>query len=139
MSNNEIHLRAHHLLCSVLFEGKGYSRTFTENMTAIVEKLKEPDCVIMLQKEKDLICTDCPNLQEDESCGLDKGIHNLDRSVLEFFELSSEVSLSAREVFQKIEADMTQEFFDKCCDDCRWKKMGICNYPKYMKNIKEFC
>ena len=31
------------------------------------------------------------------------------------------------EVFQKIEADMTQEFFDKCCDDCRWKKMGICS------------
>lgn len=139
MSNNEIHLRAHHLLCSVLFEGKGYSRTFTENMTAIVEKLKEPDCVIMLQKEKDLICTDCPNLQEDESCGLDKGIHNLDQAVLDFFQLTTKDRLYSKEIFQKIDGTMTEEFFNLCCGDCRWKKIGICSYPKYMKNIKEFC
>ena len=36
-----MNLRVHHLLCAPLYVGKGYSEKFTENMDAIVARLKE--------------------------------------------------------------------------------------------------
>ena len=36
--------RGHHIVCTSLYEGKGYSGAFCENMTAVVERLrKDPD------------------------------------------------------------------------------------------------
>lgn len=131
-------LRAHHLLCSVLFEGKGYSETFTKNMTQIVEQLRSPECAFVLQKKQDIICTDCPNLQADGSCGLDAGIHDLDQTVLDFFGLTTEKSVNSKEVFHIIKEKITPEFFETCCGDCRWKKMGICSYEKYRENLNHF-
>lgn len=138
MENEIIELRAHHLLCSVLFEGKGYSETFTENMTHIVNRILEKDKFLYLKKSRDIICVDCPNLKEDGGCMLDEKIPDLDGRVLTFFDLPVEEKISSVEVFEKISNMITPDFFAECCDECRWKKMGICNYEKYIKNINRF-
>ncbi len=39
MSNNVIKLRPHHLLCILTYVGEGYSKTFTDNFDAIVDKI----------------------------------------------------------------------------------------------------
>ena len=33
--------RGHHIVCTSLYEGKGYSGAFCENMTAVVERLRK--------------------------------------------------------------------------------------------------
>ena len=137
-SKKVIDLRAHHLLCSVLFEGKGYSETFTANMTAIVDALLEKQNLVKLRTSRDVICNDCPNLKSDGGCMLDDKIPDLDKTVLDFFDIPVSSEISSVEVFQKISKKITPEFFAYCCDECRWKKMGICTYDKYVANLKNF-
>ena len=49
--------RGHHIVCTSLYEGKGYSGAFCENMTAVVERLrKDPDEELLLVAEPDMIC-----------------------------------------------------------------------------------
>ena len=47
--------RGHHIVCTSLYEGKGYSGAFCENMTAVVERLrKDPDEELFLVAEPDM-------------------------------------------------------------------------------------
>ena len=138
LGKEEINLRAHHLLCTVLFEGKGYSDGFTDNMTSIVNLLLEKDNYIILKKSKDIICGDCPNLKCDGGCLLDDKIPDLDGLVLNFFELKPGEKYLSKDVYKKISDTITPDFFELCCDECRWKKMGICSYEKYKNNISRF-
>ena len=60
--------RGHHIVCTSLYEGKGYSGAFCENMTAVVERLrKDPDEELLLVAEPDMICANCPNRTENSS------------------------------------------------------------------------
>ena len=69
-------LRVHHLLCSALYAGKGYSEEFCENMQKVVRRLwgepgrKGIEEELKLIAEPDEICTACPNLS-DNGCELD--------------------------------------------------------------------
>lgn len=133
-----IELRAHHLLCTVLFEGKGYSDTFTENMTDIVDQILEKNNYLQLKKSRDIICTDCPNLKSDGACELDDKIPDLDKKIIDNFKLSVDEKIKSTEAFKIIKENITPEFFSECCDECRWKKMGICSFDGYIKNIDRF-
>ena len=69
--------RGHHIVCTSLYEGKGYSGAFCENMTAVVERLrKDPDEELLLVAEPDMICANCPNRTETNEC-----VHNHNRVV----------------------------------------------------------
>lgn len=69
--------RGHHIVCTSLYEGKGYSGAFCENMTAVVERLrKDPDEELLLVAEPDMICANCPNRTEMNEC-----VHNHNRVV----------------------------------------------------------
>ena len=54
--------RVHHILCTVLYRGEGYSGTFCDNMTQKVRELKaDPEEPLMLVTDPDMICARCPN------------------------------------------------------------------------------
>ena len=63
--------RRHHFLCSLGFEGKGYSDAFTANMAAIVQgRLRAPGgaaTLIGVTATADAICAPCPKRQ-DSGC-----------------------------------------------------------------------
>ena len=49
--------RVHHILCTVLYRGEGYSGTFCDNMTQKVRELKaDPEEPLMLVTDPDMIC-----------------------------------------------------------------------------------
>ena len=65
--------RVHHILCTVLYRGEGYSGTFCDNMTQKVRELKaDQEEPLMLVTDPDMICTRCPNRTPDDTCVDDK-------------------------------------------------------------------
>ena len=137
-----IELRAHHLLCTVLYQGKGYSEQFVHNMDNVVDALKNGHNQIKVVTRPDIICSECPNAMEDGSCALDgekvnesadaKSIASLDENVFTFFELEPEKIYEVSEIFTIVQSKITPEFFNLCCGECRWHKMGLCDFEDYM-------
>ena len=53
--------RVHHIMCTNLYQGYGYSGAFCENMTEMVTWLKSnPDEKLLLVTDPDEICKKCP-------------------------------------------------------------------------------
>lgn len=52
---SECKIRFHHGLCIGFFEGKGYSREFTENMTDVIEFLNRENPVTEITLKSDMI------------------------------------------------------------------------------------
>lgn len=79
-----IELRGHHLLCTSLFQGSGYSEEFVKRMTEVVEKCI-PDEEIRLITGMDHVCEKCPNKQEDNTCRLgNRDVLMKDEKTLEY-------------------------------------------------------
>ena len=79
-----IELRGHHLLCTSLFQGSGYSEEFVKRMTEVVEKCI-PNEEIRLITGMDHVCEKCPNKQEDNTCRLgNRDVLMKDEKTLEY-------------------------------------------------------
>ena len=57
-------LRFHHLLCLPLFEGKGYSDSFSANMAMIKGRVESTEEEITFICDFDSVCENCPNKSE---------------------------------------------------------------------------
>lgn len=136
-----LELRAHHLLCSILFQGSGYSEKFVLNMTEVVELLKRPDTEVFLKASPDAVCSACPNALSDGRCALDdnrKDIRDLDHMVLEKMHLDSGCGYHSSELIMRLKEGMTSSFFESCCNACRWYRQGFCSYEAYMSGLDRF-
>ena len=114
-------LRAHHLLCLKGFQGYGYDEKFTQNMTGINSKRKQPQTTVLLTDSDDDICKSCPNLVDgvcrDESHN--ENIVRMDREVLK--RLDFEKEYDSIELFDKIdEIFNSKESVSKICFNCLW-------------------
>ena len=82
MAHDPVTFRPHHFLCSLGFQGKGYSDAFTANMSGIViDRLRAPggdDTVIEVTGATDDICAPCPK-RRDTLCTEQDKIAALDR------------------------------------------------------------
>lgn len=122
-----IHLRPHHGMCLAYFEGKGYSKDFTENMRKMLECL-EKDAVVKLLAEGDNICCACPNLQNGV-CISAELVKSYDNKVLQICDLKAGEQISFREF-----ADCVQEKIlasgkrAEICGGCQWN--SICSSKK---------
>lgn len=137
----EHRFRVHHILCTALYGGEGYSGEFCENMTAEVERLKkEPDRLLVLVTGSDNICAGCPNLRGSEGCAQD-GNHVAvkDRLLLEQLGLSEGCRYSYRQLCHYALHAVTEEMFEESCSRCLWYGKGLCSYKKLMKQLKSLC
>lgn len=140
-----INLRAHHLLCTVLYKGAGYSKDFTENMDGIVKALREGS-LIKLRCTQDIICSECPNALNDGRCALDKKeaeykeIKTLDSKVVEYFGLEDNLTemCQSEKIFASVKNRINKEVFDEFCGNCRWYKAGYCSYEEYTDRVDLF-
>lgn len=133
-----IELRAHHLLCSILYEGKGYNDEFVENMNKVVSQLKRGGMVKIIKKP-DSICVECPNAKSDGGCALEKDskeIKDLDQFILDSFGIKENEEADSFHFYSQIAENITEEIFNKSCGECRWKKAGLCSYNKYIEELK---
>lgn len=73
-------LRAHHGLCLLYFNGKGYSDEFVKNMFDVKHKL-DTNPLVYITSKTDIICRKCPNNINERCNGEDK-VAKYDNQVL---------------------------------------------------------
>ncbi len=139
-------LRVHHLFCSALFNGKGYSDTFVSNMQNIVDMLfpakeagKSPNMPYAgqsaLSAEKlelcagpDLICGACPNLA-DGACKLDdNNVVSKDIRLAAALGLECGKPYRKEDLIKAVASALTEDLFESACHTCRWYQEGLCSY-----------
>lgn len=131
--------RAHHIICTSLYEGKGYSNAFCDNMTAIVTRLrKNPEERMTLVARPDMICANCPNQTPDATCSFNANrVVEKDRRVIERFALKENEEYSYRELCRHALEHMNHEVFMEFCGKCDWRAQGLCKYEDLIKQLQD--
>ncbi|MBE5889394.1 MAG: DUF1284 domain-containing protein [Lachnospiraceae bacterium] len=131
--------RVHHILCTSLYQGYGYSGPFCENMTKIINYLcQNPDEPLTLVTEPDAICANCPNLDPiDNGCSGDHNhVHIKDVELLNVLGLEEGAQYSYRQLLTEGIAKFTKEVFEKSCSNCAWYHQGLCNHEDFIAGAK---
>lgn len=127
--DHPIRYRPHHFLCSLGFEGKGYSEGFTANMTAIVMGRLRAEggdaTVIEVTGATDDICAPCPKRRGRLCTNQDK-IKTLDRAHAAALRLEPRESLTWREAKVRIRAHVAPGSLKTLCAGCEWEAYGMC-------------
>lgn len=125
----QVRYRPHHFLCSLGFEGKGYSPEFTANMTAIVMgrlRAKGGDAtVIEVTGATDDICAPCPK-RRGTHCSTQQKIKLLDRAHAAALRLGPRERLTWGEAKARIRAQVPPGSLKTLCVGCEWEPYGMC-------------
>lgn len=125
MSNYK--LRAHHGLCIQFFEGKGYSDSFTSNMSNVINNINN-DLYIQIVTNKDVICNGCPNLENDV-CNSQHKVGEIDKKVLTLCGFKENEIIKAKDFFQRVnEKIIKANKLKEVCKNCEW--LYICGKNK---------
>jgi uncharacterized protein len=124
-----IRYRPHHFLCSLGFEGKGYSEAFTANMSAIVMgRLRASDgdaTVIELTGGLDDICAPCPK-NRGHACEVQAKIDRLDSAHAAALSLGDGDSLTWGQAKARILTHVAPGSLKTLCAGCEWEPFGMC-------------
>lgn len=111
-------IRPHHGLCTLFFEGKGYSPAFVERMGQIIRETEQGES-LRLTASADAICEKCPN-RRGEAC---RGVNALayDQEVLKRTGLreGDTVTLNQLQCMVK-EHILRPGALETICGECRW-------------------
>ncbi|MBY0545450.1 MAG: DUF1284 domain-containing protein [Gammaproteobacteria bacterium] len=127
-SKENLTFRPHHFLCTLCFQGKGYSPDFIRNYKSIVRDLKsdtDDEILITVTPHTDSICSACPS-KVDLLCKTQEKIDLLDKAHAAALALNAGETLTWTEAKQRIKERMTLEQFHKICEPCSWKAYGLC-------------
>ncbi|MDD2959890.1 MAG: DUF1284 domain-containing protein [Lachnospiraceae bacterium] len=146
-------LRAHHLLCIPLYQGKGYSPQFCSNMDQMIAALKKVDSGIQIVEGPDGVCRACPNLtwKNEENrpnsqggkcspavCSLDRNeVKSKDQKLIGALKLDTKRLWTWPVLMQHIQLHMTETIFNASCGKCRWYKAGLCSYEQYREALNK--
>jgi hypothetical protein len=129
-----IKFRPHHFMCTLGFQGHGYSLGFVKNYKKIVQKLiSEENTLIEVVGNMDSICVACPNKLNETLCKTQDKITKLDIKHQEILKLKDGQILSWKSAKVRIKKHMTIKKFDYSCDGCSWKDYGVCQ--KALENL----
>jgi uncharacterized protein len=124
-----LNFRPHHFLCTLGFEGKGYSDAFVANYLTIARSLRQSDdgdeVPIRVVKGSDSICTPCPNRAGD-GCTTESKISKLDQAHAEVLGLKTGDILSWGDAKDLLRHKMGLDEFHRACAPCSWKSLGLC-------------
>ena len=114
-----IELRAHHGMCLLFFEGKGYSEGFTAHMQTVLEHLME-DTPLRIVVKSDIVCSRCPNLKESVCTTADK-VSAYDIQVLKECGLEENAESSWGEFRRRVEDKILRAGKrESICGNCQW-------------------
>ncbi len=128
-----IKFRPHHFLCTLSFEGKGYSPEFVKNYFEIKNSLTPETVIEIVLDTADSICQPCPNRQ-GLRCATEEKVLALDANHAKILGVSGGEQLSWGEALDKIATKMTLEDFHRVCAPCGWKELGVCE--KTLRDLK---
>lgn len=122
-------LRPHHILCMHAFTGMGYSDSFVNNMTDVIEEIKEYGLLEIVFSVDD-ICIECPHLVDSCKCYTEDKVLKIDRRVIDAFNLEQRV-YKYSEIVLKLKL-LNEKLHRSICKKCSWYNSGSC-----FKKIKE--
>jgi uncharacterized protein len=124
-----IRYRPHHFLCSLGFEGKGYSEGFTANMSAIVMgRLRAGGgdaTVIEVTGGLDDICAPCPK-NRGHACEVQVKIDRLDATHGAALGVRAGDSLTWGQAQARIRDRVPPGSLRTLCAGCEWEPFGMC-------------
>lgn len=128
-----MNFRVHHILCTQLYKGLGYSGSFCENMTNKVLFLRNnSDYKLTLVTCPDEICKKCPNLKDGDFCSNgDNHVHIKDLELLEPLHLEEYSTYSYSELLEHSRKYLTEKLFANSCHNCYWFQTGVCKYEDF--------
>ena len=123
-----IAFRPHHFLCSLGYEGLGYSPEFVANYDKIISRIRTDETTkLEVVSGLDNICKSCPSKQtKTNTCVSQEKISRLDHAHSKILGLRPGQILTWREAKKRIKNSFSIEDFHKACEPCEWKKLGIC-------------
>lgn len=116
---SSFNVRAHHGLCVAFFEGKGYSDSFTANMSEKIAILEE-DPLVRIVDHADKICEACPNNDNGVCISIGK-VSKYDSAVLLLCGIKSGTEMHWND-FVKLVSDriIAAKRLSEICGDCQW-------------------
>lgn len=120
--------RPHHFLCTVGFQGKGYSKAFVENYQKIAQVLQSPEgdqVQIEVVDRTDSICDPCPS-KIGAKCESQEKIEKLDNEHAQALRIQEGDVLTWGEAKKRIKENITVNRFHQICEGCQWKALGVC-------------
>jgi hypothetical protein len=122
----KLFFRPHHFLCTLGFEGKGYSPGFVKNYIQVKEALQNnEELPIHVISHLDSVCSACPHNQ-GSICDTEEKIRALDDRHSQVLGLAPGDILTWAAAKQRIKDKMTLAAFHEACKGCQWKPLGIC-------------
>lgn len=127
-----LQLRAHHLLCILKYQGKGYSSEFVHNMDRIWHEIRHRTHETVEPRQvADSICSACPHLADPEtptSCTFHESISHRDRRLLSLLGWEEGTILPLAETLELLRARHA-ELLDAVCRGCDW--LEICQKDEF--------
>ncbi len=118
--------RPHHFLCTLGFQGRGYSPSFIENYEKIAAALRHnEELPLRVVPTHDSICGACPH-QKKGGCEKEDKIQRLDQQHSQILGLKMGETLSWRKAKERLKKHMTLDAFHHACAGCSWKSLGVC-------------
>ena len=113
-------LRPHHGICIGFFQGKGYSKEFTEHMTDTIKYLEKNNPQICVTFGTDEICRACPN-NINGQCNGDEKVSAIDKRCLDALNIKDNTIIN----YKDYKALIKEKILDKAiginiCKDCQW-------------------
>lgn len=122
----QLKLRPHHLICTLGYEGKGYSDSFAQHMDQIVTCLcTEKDLSIQIVNTTDDICAACPNKISENLCAKEKDIKAHDKRVFDALQLKAK-TYPYETLKACIRKKITAEKLCEICGECMWLPLTQC-------------
>lgn len=121
-------LRPHHINCIFFYRGLGYNKKFITEMDMILNFLKKNhESQIKFIIECDVLCSNCPNKQKDNTCITKEKVEKLDYNALEVYGLKEYREYIFFEISENIYKNFNSYKFHKICNSCNWYKNGVCS------------
>ena len=129
MNDRPVYYRPHHFLCSLGFEGKGYSGDFVENMSEIIDgrlRAKDGNLVeIEVVGATDDICGPCPK-RRGTLCESQNQIATLDARHARALGLFVGTRIDWAEAKRRIRKRVPPGSLKTLCAGCQWLELGMC-------------
>lgn len=114
-------IRPHHGLCTLFFEGKGYSEAFTARMWEIIHQAEQGG-ELCLTSRADEICENCPNRQGDHCTGGSAMVY--DERVLSLTGLREGEVITVHQLQQAVKEKILRPGkLEEVCGGCQWAEI----------------
>jgi hypothetical protein len=115
-------------LCTVGFQGMGYSTDFVENLQSISDQLQGEDgdkVEIEVVEESDSICEPCPH-RRGNACVTQSKINLLDQAHAKVLGIKVGDRITWGEVKERIRQRMSVSTHLEICQGCEWLEHQVC-------------